>query len=222
MAGYKMERCSSNFKPDLEGFDLPTIESDPSTIFGLDPDLNLTYFNKAWFSFAAENNGEPAISNKFPVGTPLDSAISEPLKQFYKRMFRRVLQIGVAWSHEYECSSDELYRFYRQTAYPFHNRKGLIVVNSLSVCEPVNEQNKSEASAASAKLYFQDSGFVTQCGHCRRTQRANEPRVWDWVPALLKLHENVSHSLCPVCFDYYFKHNASRRKLMQEADIPDN
>ena len=68
----QIKRYDQIFLSKLDGFDFETLENCPHSIFGLSKDLQLIYFNKAWFDFAKQNNGEPGISNRFQLGTPIE------------------------------------------------------------------------------------------------------------------------------------------------------
>jgi len=197
----------------LEGFDLSTLENAPDSIFGLTKDLRLAYFNPAWFHFAAMNDGEPAISDRFGLGTPIAEALVEPAREFYLFVYQHLIESGATWSHDYECSSAEVFRLYHQTIYPLHSGDGLLVVNSL-VRQSLHDPAVRPCREAKEETYTEESGRIVQCTHCRRTKRLDSTDTWDWVPDWVKrVPEQVSHSLCPVCRDYYYKHHETLRQL---------
>lgn len=70
-----MERFHADFVSLLDSFTLETLEKDSNPIYGLSADLTLNYLNPAWFTFAAENEGEPAISERFHLGTDIGVAM---------------------------------------------------------------------------------------------------------------------------------------------------
>ena len=126
----------------------------------------------------------------------------------YLNEYKEVLSSGQSWTQEYECSSPDTYRMYHQTAYPFKNGKGLIIVNVQTVKVPM-EQLQRTAHQVSDLRYVNKEGIITQCTNCRYTERADKPTNWDWVPGLVKeMPENLSHTICPICFDYYWKYGA--------------
>ncbi len=193
-------RFEENFVSLLVGIDFEYLENYPNTIYGLSRDLTLNYFNPGWFQFAKDNNGEPAISERFKLGTHIGDSITGDARDYYMEAFNRVLQNGKVWHHTYECSSPTLLRKFYQTVYPLDKHKGLLIVNSLVKEEPYGMNDRKPLEA----LYRQPNGFIKQCCNCRRVQRANDPETWDWVPAWVeKLPENVTHSFCYVCFDFY-------------------
>jgi hypothetical protein len=198
----EMKRFEETFKAILAGFDFEALESSPNTIFAVSDKLKFIYFNMAWFKFSRVNGGDPGISARFTVGTSFESAISDIAKDYYVAGFMKVLKEKKVWKHEYECSSPEIFRVFSQDVYPLKNSKGLIVVNSLKIERPFNKGERN-ISTLSETEYYNSNGLITQCTNCRRTQRSND--IWDWVPSLvLNMPEQVSHSICPICYDYYW------------------
>lgn len=205
-----MKKQKDSIKFELAGFDYETIENYPHSIFCLDKDLKLSYFNKAWFEFSKENHGEPIISSKFKIGTPIEKAISGTIREFYISNYRRVLKDLVVWKHEYECSSPTLYRLFCQDAYPLKNAAGIIIVNSLKIEKPIHWEEPENANL-SIEDYTDKNGLITQCSNCRKTQRVNNNTIWDWVPSFVTaMPQNVSHSICSICYDYYWKYRKDR------------
>ena len=201
-----MIRFIDNFKSKLEGIDFETLEQSKYTIYGLSEDLELIYVNPGWVNFAKENGVSDSYMNDKLIGSSIINAIDgEKLKNFYAENYINVLKTKKPWKHEYECSSIQEYRQFHQHTYPLKNGKGLIVTNTLTVNLPMNSQNRKAYDALN-KRYVANSDYVTQCSNCRCTQRANEIDVWDWVPKWVEnIPKNFSHSICPICFDYYWK-----------------
>ena len=201
-----MIRFIDNFKSKLEGIDFETLEQSKYTIYSLSEDLELIYVNPGWVNFAKENGVNDSYMNDKLIGSSVINAIDgEKIKNFYTENYINVLKTKKPWKHEYECSSIQEYRQFHQNTYPLKNGKGLIVTNTLTVNLPMNSQNRKAYDALN-KRYVANSGYVTQCSNCRCTQRANEIDVWDWVPKWVEnIPKNFSHSICPICFDYYWK-----------------
>ncbi|WP_298883571.1 hypothetical protein [uncultured Polaribacter sp.] len=201
-----MIRFIDNFKSKLEGIDFETLEQSKYTIYGLSEDLELIYVNPGWVNFAKENGVSDSYMNDKLIGSSVINAIDgEKIKNFYTENYINVLKTKKPWKHEYECSSIQEYRQFHQNTYPLKNGKGLIVTNTLTVNLPMNSQNRKAYDALN-KRYVANSGYITQCSNCRCTQRANEIDVWDWVPKWVEnIPKNFSHSICPICFDYYWK-----------------
>ena len=204
-----MVRYHPDFPEKLKGVDFQTLEDDPSTIFALSKKLTLTYLNPAWFTFAEVNHGEPDISERFPVGTHIADAMSEPFRDFYINLYQDLLAREEVWEHDYECSTPEAYRVFHETAYPLHDLEGILVVSSL-LLEEEHADTERVSMPPVIEHYRLANGTITQCSYCRRFQRATTLDVWDWVPDwITHPPHKVSHSLCRICFDYYFKHHHS-------------
>jgi hypothetical protein len=203
-------RMTADFATALDKFVLSTLENEPDAVFALDRELRLCYFNAAWFRFAQDNRGEPVISERFGLGTPLAHAISGPLQPFYLEAYTQVLSDGTPWEHDYECSSDTLLRHYHQTSYPLANRQAVIIINSLTVVQPHGD-DKGAAVAPDESRYRDSHGLIVQCSHCRRVQRAAQPGRWDWIPAwVAQQAPRTSHSLCQPCYEYYYRFRARK------------
>lgn len=198
-------RITPSFAAALDKFDLNTLENESGAVYALDQELRLCYFNPAWFEFAAQNRGEPSISTRFGLGAALQQAISGPLQTFYVEAYTQVLREGVAWQHDYECSSAEILRRFHQSSYPLANRTAVIVINSLTVEQPYPASD-TPPEAPDERRYRDGHGLIVQCSHCRRVQRAAQPGHWDWVPDwVAQMPPRTSHSLCQPCYDYYYR-----------------
>lgn len=104
-----MERSGQRLL-QAEGIAPTDLEASANVIYALSADLRLLYFNPAWFRFARDNGGEPALSTRFPVGTSILAALDASLCEFYLDAWQTVLQTGKVWEHVYECSSDRTFR----------------------------------------------------------------------------------------------------------------
>lgn len=197
----KIERFYSGFKEKLKEIDFDTLEKDPHSIYAIDENFNLIYFNEAYIQFAKENNGEPYISEKFTLGTNILIAITGDIKEMYAKALNEVLNSMRSVAISYECSSLEKYRLFNQKLYPLKNGKGVVILNSLQVEKEIEDDNNFLNDN-----YVQETGFINQCSNCRRTQSATDLNRWDWLPAYItKIPKNMSHTICPICFDYYWK-----------------
>lgn len=198
-----MPHVTTDFLNSLDGFNIVTLETDPHSIYGLSADLTLSYLNPGWFSFSQENDGEPHISNRFCLGTHIGSAMTGPVKEFYLDNFTRVLESRDVWHHDYECSSPYFFRVFHQSVFPLYNGKGLVIINSLTKEHP-HEGNTNPPPNNEA--YTNNNGLICQCSNCRRVKKPFQPEKWDWVPQWVKsVPDNTSHTICPVCFDYYYE-----------------
>ncbi len=197
-------RLSPGFHAALAGLDLADLEANPNVVFGLWPDLTLAYLNPAWFRFAGENGGEPAISRDWTLGRNVMDAVAPELQPFYREFFGSQLAGGPVVSlrqHEYECSSAEIYRRYVMTVYRLGDGAGLLVVNATSITRPQYRPPRPPYEGD----YHDPGGWVRQCAHCRCVQHRLEPDRWDWVPFwVVSPPREVSHGLCPLCLDHFY------------------
>lgn len=199
------ERLLTYFSGSLVGFDLPTLERHPDTVYGLTKDLELSYFNPAWFEFAEENEGEPTISSKFTLGTPIESCLLGPAHEAYSRIYEEVLETGKARHVEYECSSPAKLRIFTNSTYPLKNGEGLVVINRIRRLENHDRIAVPEHLLIESDYRFH-TGLVHQCCNCRCIQRVDDETKWEWIPQWVsKIPRNSSHTICPICFDYYWK-----------------
>jgi hypothetical protein len=201
-----MKRYINDFPTKLTGIEFKTLENSKYSIYGLSEELNLIYVNPAWVNFAQENGGNDTLLENLPLGAPITQTFyGEIIKNFYTENYMKVLDTGKPWRHEYECSSINEFRQFHQETYPLKNGTGLIIINTITINLPMKDKRRNTLKAIDNR-YVNDTGFITQCSNCRCTQRVKEPEVWDWVPEWLKnMPENSSHSICPICFDYYWK-----------------
>lgn len=192
------------FLPLLEPFDDIDMHRSPQVIYGMWADFRLAYLNSAWFQFSTANFGDPEIPAYWSLGRSLADTLPAELAPFYIQKFRECLKSGRHWSHDYECSSDEIYRKYHQTTYPLAGR-GLLVVNSLRVELPRDSTDSAPASAAELSAYYDENRYVHQCCHCRRVQRLDTARQWDFVPLFIRNPEpRTTHGLCAHCLNHYY------------------
>jgi hypothetical protein len=201
-------RLDPAFKEILGDFELDEIDLHPDTVYGIWADGTLAYFNPAWLRFAAENDGEPAISRDWGLGRRVSEAIPPELRSFYQEFFESSFdESGESTrpaSFEYECSSAGIYRRFAMIVYGLRNRRGYLVVNSLVVERP-HDQNERRPCPPQSDAYVDTTGVVHQCAHCRRVQHLHIKDRWDWVPAWVeKIPAGSSHTLCRFCFNYYY------------------
>jgi hypothetical protein len=183
------------------------LDQSRDIIYGLWPDLTLAYQNAAWFRFAAEN-GEPAISSTWPIGRSVLDAVPGCLSLWCRTFVASALASGGSrpLSHEYECSSADVYRRFVMTAYPVPGpiADGVLVANSLRVEVPHSQSDQVPMPQA-ARNYIDAAGLIHQCAHCRRVRSVAEPLEWHWVPEWVRhARQNISHGLCETCLTVYY------------------
>lgn len=191
--------------------DFNDLEKYPGTIYGIWANYTLAYLNQEWFCFAKENKGEPLISDKWGLGRSVLDCVSGEIRELYETKFNQCLDSKIVWSHEYECSTDTIYRIFHQMVYPLGNREGLLIVNSLVVERPHDLKHRL-AKVTEQSNYLDDNGFISQCAYCRRVKNQLETGRWDWVVEWVKkCPENTSHTYCPTCFSHNFHLSASTK-----------
>lgn len=202
------ERISPGFDRLLLNFSVQEFENHHDPVYGLWQDLRLAYLNPAWFRFAAENGGEPAISSRWNLGVSIMESVAGQLQPFYRKLLENCLKPEKAElrpvQHEYECSSGALYRRFQLTVYPLKDHQGLLLVNSLVIERP-HDPAERQPRAPDKADYADQHGLIHQCCHCRRVQNQEIGNRWDWVPQWVDhIPRDTTHSLCPFCLDYYY------------------
>ena len=190
----------------IVGFDLDTLNNSKDIIYALSKTLKLIYFNEAWIRFAKENGADVEFMKKYNINTSIKNAIPVIFRKYYLEKFKESLSTGKIWRFDYECSSADTFRTFNQITYPLKNGKGLVVVNRIRVEMPMSK-TKRISKKALEQYYLHKTGFINQCCNCRCVQSVDNPEVWDWVPDWVKdIHPKTSHTICPVCYDYYWKY----------------
>lgn len=192
---------SVRFLELLHEFKVPALLKSRDVIYGLWPDLSLAFTNASWRRFAADNAGQPAISERWGLGRCISDAIPEPLKSFYETNYRDCLNTATPWEHTYECSSVDTLRLFHMTALPIGKRQAILVVNSLRIETPMDRDSAPPLEAT----YLNRQGMMVQCAHCRRVRHAEPATSWDWVREWVRkpLH-NTSHTICEPCLGFYY------------------
>lgn len=187
------------FKQLLTGFDLLDLENHDGTVFGLWDDYTIAYFNKEWKSFAENNEGEPAISEKWGIGAQFFDSVPDVMKSFYMELFRKCRTQQRSVKHTYECSSPDVYRKFQQIIYPL-NTEGYLIVNSLLIKEPHKTDLVTYASSHPAA----SQDIIHQCANCRKVRHQMLHNRWDFIPQWInEAPAIVSHTLCPACEGFY-------------------
>ncbi|MCE9607805.1 MAG: hypothetical protein K8U03_23205 [Planctomycetia bacterium] len=186
----------------LTAFKLPALQESQDIVYGLWPDLSLAFTNAAWTKFAANNGGEPIVSEQWRLGRNILDAIPQPLKAFYESHYRNCLSLERPWEHIYECSTPDALRMFHMTALPVGRNEGILVINSLRIETPMDR----EAAEPLETTYRNRHGMLIQCAHCRRFRRAAVATTWDWVRDWVRSpRENVSHGICEPCLGFYYR-----------------
>jgi hypothetical protein len=190
---------AENFRAALWRYNLPELDQHGGSIYGVTADYRLAYFNRAWFDFAAANDGEPAISSGWTLGRCLLDCIPDVLRPFYTEGFDACRTLG-AWQHDYECSTPTRYRRFHQRVLALDGEAGFLVFNSL-VVERAHDAAERKPYPPAVAAYTNRDGLIIQCCTCRRVKFPDEHDRWDWVPDWVRnFPRHTSHGLCPPCF----------------------
>ncbi len=190
-----------------------TLEGSTEPCFALSEPLHITYCNAAWDRFAQENGGGAGVLKRNIISRNLLDFVTADLKGYYAELFARSRALGQPVDQDYECSSSKIFRLYRMQIYPLEPGRGFVVVNSLRVERP-HEQTEQQPDDAT---YRDSAGLMHMCANCRRTRRVHEPEAWDWVPAHLEGElRDVSHGVCPMCLEYYYRPYIKEQKDEKE------
>ncbi|MBU1699827.1 MAG: hypothetical protein KJ970_16935 [Candidatus Eisenbacteria bacterium] len=194
------------FETLLRGFDPEILKQDSCVAYGLWPDLSLCYVNRGWKEFASKNGGDSDISSRWRLGSRVLDAVSDELKIFYQNVYSQCFSYSKPWSHEYECSSPELFRRFEQTFFPLKMNEGLLVVNRL-LTETLHDPAEHIATSPDEEWYRNEAGILRQCSNCRRTQNIGSLDRWDWVPEWVRQPADATRFvLCPSCLDSDYAH----------------
>ena len=188
----------------LRRYDPAALDAHAGAIYAVTADLRLAYFNTQWFRFAAENDGEPAISEDWTTGRSVLDCMSAQLAASFRWSAARCLETRTPWVHEYDCSSPTEQRRFHQIVYALDESAGLLIVNS-----PIVERADDEVVAAAARPpdpdYTDGDGLLHQCMHCRRFRRPGAGDHWDWIPRwAAHSPPQTSHGLCTTCFFFHY------------------
>ncbi len=190
---------SPDFYKYISYLDLDYIEKSLDVIYIVDNTMVLKAFNDAWASFAQDNNGV-AILKKFPIGSNISDVGEEPLKSYFFTAYEQSLNENKPFEQNYECSSADEYRLFRQTAYPLVEQKGLVITHHLFAAKPheINVVNFS-------RQYCNEHDNIVQCQNCRKIRDPDNDLRWIWVPSIVENQlPNISHGICPPCLDHYY------------------
>lgn len=190
----------ATIEPLFAEFSRTLVDASGNVIYLIDSELRIAYCNPAWETFAKANEGEKALAAQV-TGTPLFDYIAAPLRDFYERVFGDARSDPLPISFNFECSSPEVRRLMRMEVRYLANSRGWAVTTSLRQ----EQEHSDEAHPANPQLYLAATGLIGMCCHCRKTRRAHEPDVWDWVPQYVRhMPRNTTHGICPSCIAYFY------------------
>lgn len=165
----------------------------------LDRDFRILGYNRAWETFALDNDGEQVLE-RWPPGACVLDALPDAVRGYYERKWADTLDTGEPFREEYDCSSPTRRRRFLATVYPLGGNEALLQSHSLLLEEPLGDDPEQALAE-----YRNADGLMVQCSHCRRVQRQDGSDTWDWVPVLEQrlLQVTVSHGFCPWCLEHH-------------------
>ena len=168
-------------------------ELDPHVVYALDENFRIAQCNRAWDTFALDNNGSAAKLSKVR-GLDLFAVIPPDLALFYDQGFRNAKREG-QWQHVFDCSSARVIRRLRMTVTRFGS--GFLIRN-VSITDKF-------APPSEAGGNFADYGqVITMCCHCRNVKN-QKTKLWQWVPEFIESSPvDFRSRLCPRCYDYHY------------------
>ena len=204
-------RITPEFESIIGASRLESLNSHPSSVYGLDSELNLSYLNPAWFQFAKENGGDVFIDEKWSLGRNVFDCIPDILKSYYSKLFESTLNdtepSNISIQSEYECSSTTTYRRFSMHIYPL-GANGFVVVHSLVIEEPHKSRSTEGLLALVEDDYLDDNELILQCANCRRIKNIKHEGRWDWLPKWIEEpRPNISHGVCFPCMKQYYSRN---------------
>jgi len=205
--------CAPGFDRLLGFMETMGRDEGSEIIYGIWSDFRLAYFNEAWVQFARKNGGAPSLMSPECLGLSVLDVTFEELRPFYSELFTRAITSETARpqniSHEYECSSAEIYRKFAMTLYRLEAGQGLLIANSLVVEMPHEARGIVPVEPpADQAAYLNQHALVIQCAACRRIKHQQHPGRWDWIPQWVSQPpQRTSHGLCGLCMNYYYPVN---------------
>ena len=201
-------RITPEFESIIGSSRLESLNSHPSTVYGLNSEYEISYLNPAWFKFAEVNGGDIFIGEDWSLGKNIFDCIPDILEDYYKKLFNSALEEvkseNISIQSEYECSSPNIYRCFSMHLYSV-GRDGLLVVHSLVIEEPHTSLTGEGLLALDENEYIDDNGLVHQCANCRRIKNIKHNGRWDWLPKWIeKPRPNTSHGICFPCMSSLF------------------
>lgn len=190
-------RALPEFLASVSNALLSQSERSDASIFAIDRQQRLLYYNQAYLRFSTTNGGPGPDAWRMWLGRSVMEAVPPVLHSFYAGLFARALEQGDALrptQHVYQCSTPDTFREFVMSVYAVSNEV-LLVVNSLSVEHVVSMRQGPPPKSDQA---------IRQCANCRRTL---DPSLaaWIWVPELVaRPTKRVTHTVCGECAAHYY------------------
>jgi hypothetical protein len=195
--------------PDLDqymeaaGLSFRALETNSSIMYILEGDSRIIFCNESWDRFALQNAGSH-LDHISVLGTSVMDVAPGILRPYYANLFAKARTSGQIMEHEIEMSSPEMFRLYCMRVLPIGGPY-LCIESTRCVERP---QERACALRFKTPSDCEDeSGHVTICCNCRRTQRTTGTidADWEFVPEFLVIPPpRVRDNLCPTCWAQHY------------------
>jgi hypothetical protein len=172
-------------------------DEDYDIVCAVDRDYRISFCNRAWDSAALQNSAEDVLRHR-QLGRSLLEAISPCLREFYAAHIRHVIDYQRPWHLFYLCSSASLLREFKMVLDPIPEN-GVLIRHTL-----IAEKPHPFPALPPSHNYFDLSGHVAMCAHCRFTERQDGSDRWDWVPDFVEIPPlHLDYVLCRLCARHF-------------------
>ncbi|MEZ5278704.1 MAG: PAS domain-containing protein [Opitutaceae bacterium] len=201
------------FRDHLLGYRLGRLGESLDSVYVLDRDFRIRGMNAAYRKAALRAGGRKWL-RRYGLGFPVLEAFMGFYAEHYRRIYHRCLEDGRPYGALYGGEAGRVYRWYRETIQPLHDRSGLLVTHHL-----LQTIRRSEASRFQPEVHRSSDGLVLQCCHCQRVRNCLKSGLWEWLPdlALACPDSDISHGLCPRCVDAYYRDFLPKREAAIEG-----
>jgi hypothetical protein len=180
-----------------EPFDLAALDAEGSTLALVNKMGSILWVNAAWHAFGAANGAKAAA---IAPGVGYFEAVQGELRSWALGAATRSTASGEVFESDYECSSPTEKRTFRMRMLPLPGG-GLLIEHSLRLEVP----HADVGAAPDLATYRSDGGLIVMCSNCRKVRRSDKS-AWAWVPAWVAAQpERISHGLCFVCLEFYYR-----------------
>ena len=191
---------------EIAGLSIRALETSSSVLYILQDDSKIIFCNEAWDRFALQNQGGHLVRQSV-LGTSVLDVTPGILRPFYADLFSRARISGQILEHDVELSSPEMFRLYHMRVLPIGGPY-LCIENTRYIERP--QENIHSWKPGTISQYKDETGYITICCHCRRTQRmrGSVEQHWDFVPEFLIVPPaSLRNNLCPKCWREHYPAN---------------
>lgn len=198
---------------------MDTLEASEWPAYVLDAEGTIRRVNSAWDREALKAGGP---LGRAVTGTRLlDHITGDDARAWHDELLERLLHLNGNGRrrpvvHVCACNTPDRFRVFSTRFAPLAlpgaaGVSGLLVTTTLIEEAPVGE--RYHIAVFDERRFLQPDGLLLQCSGCRRVNVVgSSPRSWEFVPELLwRPPDNVSHSICGLCWEVYYGTELRRR-----------